>query len=450
MNSLVRTKSIGSASSLATVLMLFALTACGGSGGDDGGSAPPPVQPPAPAPAPVEPPAPTPAPAPTRVSEVEASLLAGSPRGFGFADGEGAKAFFGMAPRLAWGVNGDILVADPDNNAVRRVTPSGLVTTIAGHGPVMPLAPTFADGPVATAVFARPHAVVEDKAGNIYVADTDNHLVRKIDGAGNVTTLAGKQGVCGADDGQGTGATLCRPMSMTIDSAGNLYVSGVFEATAPYAQLPEDPTYQLVTHGNPIRKISPTGAVTTVTKQVSQFPSRWDWPLRQAYYDYALLAIDANDNLYAADQNDNVVRKVFPDGSTSVLSGTPAPSHLPGGAGFADGPANTAKFWRISGITFDSANRLWVMDHGGAAVPVGATNFRYVAPDGAVTTTYQQDGCAQVREPMSLCYTQGEAAANFLADPSGRFVTAEGVFGSAQPGELWWVSAVLRRYTPVR
>lgn len=449
MNALVRTKSIGSASSLVAVLMLFALTACGGSGDDDGGSTPP-VQPPAPAPAPVEPPAPTPAPAPTRVSEVEASLLAGSPRGFGFADGEGVKAFFGMGPRLAWGVNGDILVADPDNNAVRRVTPTGLVTTIAGRGLTMPLAPTFADGPVATAVFARPHAAVEDKAGNVYVADTDNHLVRKIDSSGNVTTLAGKVGVCGDDDGQSTAATLCRPTSMVVDSAGNLYVSGELEATQPYAQWPEDPTYQVITHGNYIRKITPDGAVTTVTKQMSQFPSRFESPVRMTFYRYALLAMDANDNLYAADLNDNVIRKILPDGSSRVLSGTPAPSYAPGGIGFVDGPAHSVKFRDISGITFDSANRMWVMDHGGAAAPVGATNFRYVAPDGAVTTIYQQDGCTQVRDPISLCYTQDGAAANFLVDPSGRFVTAEAVRGMDQPGGPWWVSAILRRYTPVR
>lgn len=120
---------------------------------------------------------------------------------------------------------GEVVIADELNNLVRRLsTDYQQVTTIAGT-----LAPGvrerhYADGNGPAAKFALPTSVAVDAVGNIYVADNGNHLVRKISPAGDVTTLAGQPGVCGIQDGVGQGATLCNPTGITVDQAGTVYV----------------------------------------------------------------------------------------------------------------------------------------------------------------------------------------------------------------------------------
>ena len=136
----------------------------------------------------------------------------------------------------------------------------------AGGGPTRSDAssegPRYLDASGTAARFNVPQAVAVDAAGNAYVADAGNHLVRKIDAAGNVTTLAGKVGVCGNADGTGTAATLCSPTSIAVDREGNVFVS----EWAPNLQdISQTPT------GNPIRKITPAGVVTTVVFRASQY-----------------------------------------------------------------------------------------------------------------------------------------------------------------------------------
>ena len=148
------------------------------------------------------------------------------------------------------------------------------------------------------ALQARTRDKQTDAAGNTYVADTDNHLVRKISAAGAVTTLAGKPGVCGNQDGAGSAATLCRPASIAVDKAGNVYVAEVREST----------THSSV--ANPIRKIAPTGEVTTLTSKASQNPTLVfiSGPAIEIYRP-VLLATDSTGVLYAADPNDHVIRR---------------------------------------------------------------------------------------------------------------------------------------------
>jgi sugar lactone lactonase YvrE len=141
----------------------------------------------------------------------------------GFVDGQGAAARFNHPMGLAVDVDGSILVTDGDNHAVRRVTMAGAVSTVAGNGQK-----GYADGEGAAARFNRPSAVVVDKEGTIVVADTDNHRLRRMTGR-HVTTLAGGS-EAGTADGAGAGARFKQPWRLALDERGRLLVSDLGRA----------------------------------------------------------------------------------------------------------------------------------------------------------------------------------------------------------------------------
>ena len=218
------------------------------------------------------------------------SALAGSM--YGFADGAGARAKFGFPTRLAVDVSGNVFVADTGNHAIRKIDAARHVSTLAGNNK-----PGFADGPGATAQFTGPYGVAVDRSGNVYVADTLNHLIRKIDTAGNVTTLAGSE--AGFADGQGTSAQFDWPSSVAVDSSGNVYVAD--------------------TLNNRIRKIDAAGNVTTLAGSEAGFAdgqgalAQFDWPNG--------VAVDADGNVYVADHANNRIRKINVTGNVSTLAG---------------------------------------------------------------------------------------------------------------------------------
>src|SRR5476651_156632 len=138
---------------------------------------------------------------------------------YGFTNGPGAIAQFSDPYAVATDVSGNVYVADADNNAIRKITPAGIVSTVAGNG-----TRSFKNGAGASAEFHFPHALVVDSTGNIYVADTFNQMIRKISPAGIVSTVAG-DGTAGFVNGTGTAAEFNAPSGITIDRYGNLFVS---------------------------------------------------------------------------------------------------------------------------------------------------------------------------------------------------------------------------------
>lgn len=152
----------------------------------------------------------------------DVTTLAGSGTA-GFADGTGTAASFGQAYGIATDAAGNIYVADSSNNRIRKITPGGVVTTLAGSGQA-----GAADGAGNSASFHQPSGLTVDSDGIIYVADTGNSLLRKITPAGVVSTIAGQPGVLGAQNGIGTAATFKQPYGVTVDAAGNLYVADTF------------------------------------------------------------------------------------------------------------------------------------------------------------------------------------------------------------------------------
>jgi len=167
-------------------------------------------------------------------------LLAGDLGGKGTLDGTGDAARFMYPWALAADGSGNVYVADTGNHTLRKVTRDGMVSTLAGSAGM----PGSADGTGSNARFYWPSGVTVDGSGNIYVADTWNHLVRKVTPAGVVTTLAGSAGVIGSADGTGSAARFNFPRGVATDSSGNVYVSD--------------------TSNHILRKITPAGAVTTI------------------------------------------------------------------------------------------------------------------------------------------------------------------------------------------
>src|SRR5439155_685875 len=155
-------------------------------------------------------------------------------------DGTGSAARFYYPEGVAADAGGNVYVADSGNSTIRKITPAGVVTTLTG----LAGKPGSDDGAGSAARFAYPVGVAADAAGNVYVADSDNHTIRKITPAGGVTTLAGLAASPGGADGTGSAARFYYPGGVAADAAGNVYVADTDNYT--------------------IRKITPGGVVTTL------------------------------------------------------------------------------------------------------------------------------------------------------------------------------------------
>jgi secreted PhoX family phosphatase len=149
------------------------------------------------------------------------STVAGKAMEAGAVDGPGAKARFFMPYAITVDSKGNMYVADRGNNAIRKVTPDGVVSTLAGKL----LAEGHADGPGSEARFSSPRGITIDATGNLFVADYDSCLIRRITPDGFVTTIAGKAGEAGSSDGPGSEARFNGPHGVAVDRKGRLFVA---------------------------------------------------------------------------------------------------------------------------------------------------------------------------------------------------------------------------------
>jgi len=157
----------------------------------------------------------------------------------GYQDGKGKEALFNTILSIAVDLGGNILACDIANNRIRKITPDGLVTTIAGTG-----AWGYKDGKASEAIFLMPMDLCVDKKGNMYIADIGNHCIRKIDSNNIVTTIAGKAGVVGYLDGDASKSLFYQPHGIAVNDRGEVFVA------------------DMLNHA--IRKITSEGFVTTL------------------------------------------------------------------------------------------------------------------------------------------------------------------------------------------
>ena len=239
------------------------------------------------------------------------------------ADGTGSAARFYFPNGVAVDSAGNVYVADTNNYTIRKITPSGVVSTLAG----LAGSPGSADGTGSAARFNDPYGVAVDSAGNVYVADTGNNTIRKITPSGVVSTLAGLAGSIGSADGTGSAARFFQPYGVAVDSAGNVYVAD--------------------TNNNTIRKITPSGVVSTLAGLAGSFGSADGTGSAARFYYPEGVAVDSAGNVYVADTGNDTIRKITPSGVVSTLAG------LAGSIGSADGTGSAARFylsaWRGGG-----------------------------------------------------------------------------------------------------
>ena len=247
----------------------------------------------------------------------------------GWQDGTGSTARFYKPVSICKDVSGNLYVSDRGNNMVRKITPSGAVTTLAGSTTA-----GYTDATGSSARFSEPWGITVDGSGNVYVTDENNLRVRKITPSGTVTTLAGS-GSASSVDGTGTGAGFYGMKGIAADLSGNLYVSEY--------------------NGCKIRKITPAGVVTTFAGSGSAGNVNGTGTGASFYFPMAI-TVDGSGNVYVT-QLDNRVRKITPSGVVTTIAGT-------GSSGSDNGSPMSATFSSLNGIFALSVDNLYLGDSG--------------------------------------------------------------------------------------
>jgi sugar lactone lactonase YvrE len=274
--------------------------------------------------------------------------------GFSGDGGAATSASLSNPQGVTFDSAGNLFIADSDNNRIRKMTPAGVISTVAGNG----TSGFGGDGGAATsAMLSNPNGVAVDAAGNLFIADTGNFLVRKVASGGVISTVAG--------DGYdyyyyyygcfATPTNLCNPSGVAVDASGNLFIAD--------------------SGGNRIRKMTPDGVISTVAGTGNPGFSGDGGLAASALLNYPTgVGVDAAGNLFIADANNFRVRKVAPAGTISTVAGN-------GGSQFAgdNGLATSARLFNPNDVAMDAAGNLFIADSGN-------NRIRKVTPDGVIST----------------------------------------------------------------
>lgn len=318
------------------------------------------------------------------------STFAGSGIG-GFADGIASVAQFNGIDGLAVDTAGNVYVADTNNHRIRKISAAGVVSTLAGS------TQGYANGIGTAARFNNPSGVAVDAAGNVFVTDTFNYRIRKITPAGVVSTLAGS-GIAGFANGLGTAAQFNKTYGIAVNDTGSIFVADALN--------------------HRVRKITASGVVTTFAGSVYGY-ANGNGIAAKFSYPYGI-TVDATDNVYVTDAEDNRIRKITIVGMVSTLAGS-------GIGGFADGIGTTAQFINPCGVTVDAVGSVFISD---------ATNHRIRKITNSLSTAdYNQNQVLIYPNPVSsiINIDLGDSIASevILFDMNGRVMQTENIVNSS-------------------
>ncbi|MGA2082747.1 MAG: NHL repeat-containing protein [Holophaga sp.] len=276
--------------------------------------------------------------------------------------------------------SGNVYLADTGNHVIRKITQDGVVATLAGT----PGQQGSADGPGQSALFNGPNGIAIDTLGNLYVADSGNSTIRKITPGGMVSTLAGTSGQLGSADGTGPDASFWWPFGVAVDGSGAVYVAD--------------------TSNSSIRKITAGGVVSTFAGTADKAGSADGQGTAATFSSPHSIVIDSSGNLFVADSGNNNIRRITPSGVVSTVAGT-------GVRGCDDGPGIVATFFNPAGLALDGAGNLYVAD------PLNEV-IRKITPAAYVITIAGM--------PSQLGSTDGPVLAATFFHPSGVAVDGSG------------------------
>ena len=311
----------------------------------------------------------------------------------GFADGLGPAGQLGNPAGLVLAPDGTLYVADERYAIIRRVSPAGQVTTVAGQGDQT----GSRNGPGATARFLLPRGLALGADGTLFIADELGSCIRRISPQGQVSTWAGAPTRLGGDDGPGATAQFQGPEAVAVDAAGHVYVAEG--------------------GGMAVRKIAPNGQVSTLYGGMER-PSA---PARDVYLHHPTgVAVAPSGMVYVAEAGSHVVYQITPQGAISLLAGR---HNSEGGA--VDGPPTEARFSHPSHLAVGPGGTVYVVDRYNASV-------RKISPQGRVTTLAGTlpRGYMGARDPL-------------LGNPTGIAVDATGTVYVSDG-----TAHVIRRITP--
>jgi sugar lactone lactonase YvrE len=331
------------------------------------------------------------------------TTIAGQPGTKGSADGNGSAAFFNFPTGIAIDGSGNLFVADTLNHTIRRVTPSGVVTTVAGTAGVS----GKADGLGSQAHFNEPWNLAFDTRGNLLIADSYNHLIRMLDPNGVVTTYAGSSNQ-GSNDGSTAQASFSYPTGIAVGPDGSVYVAD---------------------WGNYIIRKITSGVVSTIAGSRSQ-SGAVDGTGVSARFDHPYsVATDRSSNLFVADDNNQIVRRVTPAGVVTTILG------LAGTSGNVDGSGLGARMNYPEGIAVDPQGRVIISDTYNHSIRVAS-----LAPP---TIVYFRTSSTAIKpgESVTLSWSTTEATSVSVSPGLGSVATSGSITLAPQQSTTYIMTA---------
>ena len=311
-----------------------------------------------------------------RIRQVTAGIMTTTVGGATGDGGLGVFGFFSQPYGVARDNAGNTYVADAGNNRVRKVAADGTVSTVAGTG----ITGYSGDGgPAANAQLNAPQGVALDASGNLYIADTGNLRIRKMDGSGNITTVAGS-GTSGylGDGSTATNAQIGSAYGLALDAAGNLYFSDIDHHV--------------------VRKVTAAGTIATVAGNGTSGYSGDGKAAAGAQLNGPRgVAVDAAGNLYIADYDNNRVRKVSAAGIVTTLAGTGTSGSTGDG-----GPAAIAELFNPAGVAVDASGNLYIADRGNSRIRMVSSSSVITTVAGNGNYVYTGDGGLAVQAALNF------------------------------------------------